>query len=93
MIDDTQKVFFMYLLTSNPKFALDIWETTGIKVYLWDTPDNQWFQDETFERIKTIEEFCEQVKQDFALWEGDRQQPQENWNEDMEGNFALYNVK
>ncbi len=67
----------MYLLTEDPNQALNIWETTGMKVYILDTPENQWFQDGTFERVCSIEEFCEGVKQDYDLWKGNRQQPGE----------------
>lgn len=66
----------MYLLTTSPHWAIDYWEATGNLSVIFSTPSNEWFDDETFPRVKTIEEFTELVKQDYALFKGQRGNPQ-----------------
>ena len=56
----------MYLLTSDPILALDVFERTAMKVYILSTPNNVDFND--FERVESVEEFAEKVAADFKTW-------------------------
>lgn len=65
----------MYSITSDIADAMTVWERTGWKVYILETEENAWFVDTTFERVKTLEEFFEKVKEDYKIWEGRRENP------------------
>jgi uncharacterized HAD superfamily protein len=56
-----------YFIDDKPQNLLNIWERTGIKCYLMNHSHNEWFRDETFERVKSIRKFYEKLLVDQEL--------------------------
>lgn len=77
----------MYLLTDDPVIALDAWEKWGIRCCILASAENTDFVDSTFSRVENVEQFFDLVRRDYALFEGQRENPQK------EASDALYSSR
>ena len=73
-----------FLICDDPQYLLDCWERDGLRCYLWDTPENRWWEEmgdcPILLRVYSLDDLKKQLEADWLIFET-AENPQKAANE------------